>query len=104
MVDEKPTCVNTCTSDECTPIVENGPLWNDLHMPCWICNSDDHTKRHDLIWHEESTVYFHKLCILTRAREQALVIADRPNATLKDCIALSMAGGLLRGHRRRIKA
>ena len=102
MADYKPDCVLTCTADECTPIAEDSPQWNDFHMPCWVCTTDDHSKRHDLMWHEESEMYFHKLCVLERARLQAIAIADKDGASLKDCANLHLAGSLLRIHRRRL--
>ena len=107
MADNKPECVNTCTADECTPMFEGGPHWFDPHMPCWICHRDDHTKRHDLMWHDESAMYFHKLCLLERARQQAMdKIKDAedidPCVPLILYVRLNAAGRLLRTHRERL--
>jgi hypothetical protein len=102
MADDKPECVNTCTAGECTPITVDSPEWNDFHMPCWCCRVDKHSDRHDMMWHEESEMYFHKLCLLQRARDKALEIAEAAgtlNSSFRACIKLSVAGSLLRSHR-----
>jgi len=100
MADDKPECVHTCKASECTPLTEESPQWFDSHMPCWICTSDKHEQRHDLMWHEESEMFFHRLCLLERGREQALIIADKIDSSFKDCVDLVTAGRLLRAHRR----
>lgn len=66
MADNKPECVNTCTINDCVAIGPCHPRWFETHMPCWVCNTDKQEDRADLMWHEESEMYFHGICILKR--------------------------------------
>lgn len=70
MADHKPPEVNTCIAEECIPLQAGDPHWFEAHMPCWICNSDDHDKRDQLLWNDECETYFHGDCIADRTRSQ----------------------------------
>ncbi len=52
--------VNDVTVADCGPV---GDHWNELHMPCWICDTDRSEMRNELMWSDPHSTYFHRTCL-----------------------------------------